>query len=54
MTTAVRISDKLARDARLFCRVESRSITAQINTGHELGNVLKRTLIYPIVLLRIS
>ena len=37
MTTAVRVSDKLARDAKLFCKVESRSITAQIEHWARIG-----------------
>ena len=37
MTTAVRISDKLATDAKLFCKVENRSITSQIEHWARIG-----------------
>lgn len=37
MTTSVRISDKLARDAKLLCKVESRSITSQIEHWARIG-----------------
>jgi hypothetical protein len=37
MAIAVRISDKLAHDAKLLCKVESRSITAQIEHWARIG-----------------
>lgn len=37
MATAVRISDRLARDAKLLCKVESRSITGQIEHWARIG-----------------
>ncbi len=37
MTIAVKISDKLARDAGLHCRVDDRSVTGQIEYWAKIG-----------------
>ena len=37
MSTAVRISDKLIRDARLHSKVDNRSITGQIEHWAKIG-----------------
>ena len=37
MTTAVRVSDKLVRDARLLSKVDNRSVTGQIEHWARIG-----------------
>ena len=37
MTAAVRISDKLVREARLFSKVDNRSVTGQIEHWAKIG-----------------
>ena len=37
MTTAVRISDRLVREARLFSKVDNRSVTGQIEYWARIG-----------------
>lgn len=37
MSTAVRISDKLIRDAKLYCEVDKRSLTGQIEYWAKIG-----------------
>ena len=37
MTSAVRISDKLVRDAKLFSRIDNRSVTGQIEHWARIG-----------------
>lgn len=37
MSTAVRISDKLAKEARLYSRVDNRSVTSQIEYWAKIG-----------------
>jgi len=37
MTTAVRVSDKLVREARFVCAVENRSVTGQIEHWARIG-----------------
>ena len=37
MTTAVRVSDKLVRDARLLSKVDNRSLTGQIEHWARIG-----------------
>ncbi len=37
MTTAVRVSDKLVREARLFSKVDNRSVTGQIEHWARIG-----------------
>lgn len=37
MTTAVRVSEKLVKDARLFSKVENRSVTGQIEYWARIG-----------------
>ncbi len=37
MTTAVRVSDKLVREARLLSAVDSRSVTGQIEHWAKIG-----------------
>ena len=37
MTTAVRVSDKLVREAKFICAVENRSVTGQIEHWARIG-----------------
>ena len=37
MATAVRISDELARDARIFSKIDQRSLTGQIEHWAKIG-----------------
>ncbi len=37
MASAIRVSDKLVRDAKLFSKVESRSVTGQIEHWARIG-----------------
>ncbi len=37
MTTAVRITDDLVRDARIFSRIDKRSLTGQIEHWSRIG-----------------
>jgi hypothetical protein len=37
MTTAVRVSDKLAREAKLYSKVDNRSVTGQIEHWAKIG-----------------
>ena len=37
MTNAVRVSDKLVREARLFSKVDNRSLTGQIEHWAKIG-----------------
>ena len=37
MTNAIRVSEKLVREARLFSKVENRSITGQIEHWAKIG-----------------
>lgn len=37
MTTAVRVSEKLVKEARLICAVENRSVTGQIEHWARIG-----------------
>ncbi len=41
MATAVRISNKLAKEARLFSRVEKRSLTGQIEHWAKIGKCVE-------------
>ncbi len=41
MTTAVRVSDKLVREARLFSKVDSRSVTGQIEHWARIGKCIE-------------
>ena len=37
MTTAVRVSDKLVREAKIFSKIEKRSVTGQIEHWANIG-----------------
>jgi len=37
MATAVRVSDELARDARIFSKIDQRSLTGQIEHWAKIG-----------------
>ena len=37
MTTAVRVSDKLVRDAKIYSRIDKRSVTGQIEHWANIG-----------------
>jgi len=37
MTTAVRVSDKLVREARIFSKIDQRSLTGQIEHWARIG-----------------
>ena len=37
MTTAVRVSDKLVREAKLYSKIDSRSLTGQIEHWAKVG-----------------
>jgi len=37
MSAAVRVSDKLIRDAKLHCKVDNRSVTGQIEHWAKIG-----------------
>lgn len=41
MTTAVRVSDKLVREARLFSKVDNRSVTGQIEHWARIGKCIE-------------
>ena len=37
MSTAVRISDSIVKEAKIFCKIDSRSITGQIEHWARMG-----------------
>lgn len=52
MTTAVRVSDKLVREARLFSKVDNRSVTGQIEHWARIGKCAEENPDLPYILIK--
>ena len=52
MSTAIRVSDKLAADAKIQSRVENRSLTGQIEHWAKIGRIAEENPEMPYQLLK--